>query len=992
VISPRTTRLLRVRDLREFRDRLLELATSGDVAEIRSRAVIVPTRTSAEQLRRLLEDRVFASGGRALVLPHLVTRDEWQTQMREGLAGACACLSSHEREVLLGSAAREAIAGGVTPPFTLRPGIVAEMLVFYDALRRHLKSVDDFERLIGGRFESEVETDRGAVRLLAQTRFMAAAFRGYEALLTSAGGLDEHAMRERLLNEPMARFTHVVVAVGDRATDANGLWLSDFDLLARATGLTRIDVIATASTLNAGFLVRLQTLLPGIDEVPGAAVAPDASPTLVAPTGAELPLYAVYRDREEELRAIARRVKRLSRAVSPPALGRIGIVFKRTLPYVYLAGQVLPSGGVPHEAFDALPLASEPYAAALDLIFECVDGNFARAALVALLMSPVFTFAAEGRRLSAADIARFDRALSDARFLGDPTELRRLAERISPGLISSAESPARKSVQDWFSGGRRALMAAVGIADELAPLFRVDQPSTHLDTLLAFLAAHERVSGETQAMRERLLRARAAIHTSIRSLRDAHRRHDDQPRAFSEVAATIRRWIGQQTFAPRRGHSGMQLLDADAARFGDFDTLYLVGLIEREWPGSERRNIFYPAAMLADLGWPAEADARAADRAAFADLLHAPSGEVVVSTFTLEDDAIVEPSPFLEDLSASGLSVSRDVAPSRARIFEEEALRLDPVRGDALRGTASDWLTIRRGRSAAALPQFHGQSFNPALTAYKVSSLDQFLSCPFVFFATQVLRLEEDPDDEESLGPRTQGKLVHDVLQHFYEAWQHEGGAAITWDNLDQARARFAQIVDERLAALPESDAALLRVRLMGSAAATGFGEIAGRVEAERSKPVVERMMEFSLNGDTRLGSGDAARVVRLRATADRIDLLADGTFRLVDYKLSRAPARNQAVQLPAYAASARQRLEGHGGRSWRPADAAYVTFGKTPYVPLAKKADALDAALAEGEARLLTVVDRIERGEFPPSPRSRHQCAYCPYSSVCRKDYVGDE
>ena len=643
---------------------------------------------------------------------------------------------------------------------------------------------------------------------------------------------------------------------------------------------------------------------------------------------------------------------------------------------------------MPYEAFDALPLASEPYAAALDLVFACVDGNFARAALVALLRSPIFAFAAEGRRLSAAHVSAFDRALSDARYLGDPAELRRLADAwsaVPPTMMSSRRSG--RSVSPLPS-----CLVAVGIADELTPLFQLDRPSAHLDRVLAFLAAHEHVSGRDEAARDRLLRARAAIYTSIRSLRDAHLRHDDQPRPFAGIAAAIRRWIGQQTFAPRRGHSGVQLLDADAARFGDFDTLYLVGLTQREWPGSDRRNIFYPAAMLADLGWPAEADARAAERAAFADLLRAPSHDVVVSTFTLEDDAIVEASPFLEDLSESGLSVLRDAASRRGRIFEEEALRFDPVRADALRGPASDWLTIRRGRSAAALPRFHGQSFDPRFEAYKVSSLDQYLACPFVFFATHVLRLDEDPDDEESLGPRTQGRLVHDVLQHFYEAWQRDGEGAITWDNMVRARTRFGQIVDQRLAGLPESDAALLRVRLMGSAAAAGFGDVVARIEAERSQPIVERLMEFSLNGDTSLGAGEAQRSVQLRATADRIDLLADGTFRLVDYKLSRAPARNQVVQLPAYAASARQRLNGRHGRCWRPADAAYITFGKTPYVPLAKKTSELDAVLAEGEARLLDVVGRIEHGEFPPAPHSRHRCARCPYASVCRKDYVGDD
>ena len=988
MITPRTTRLIRARDLREFRDRLLELAMAGDLAAIRSRAVIVPTRTAAEQLRRLFEDRALMSGRRAIVLPHLVTRDQWQTSLHDGLAGGQPRLSSHEREVVLGAAAREAIAAGVTPPFTVRPGIVAEMLAFYDALRRHLRSIVDFERLIGERFAREVDTDRGAVRLLAQTRFMAAAFRGYEARLTATGGLDEHRLRERLLDEPVARFTHVVVAVADRAGDANGLWLADFDLLARQTDLARIDIVATASTLNAGLLGRIRDLLPGLDEEAGPDVPAGTSPMLVAPAGPDARLYGVHRDREEELSAVARRVKRTFRDLSSPGLGRTGIVFRRPLPYVYLASQVLPSAGVPHEAFDALPLASEPYAAALDLIFECVQGNFARAPLVALVRSPVFAFDADGRRLSKADCLAFDRALSDARFLGDAAALRSLADAWS---VASAETMGSRRSRR-FSSPLPAALAAVRIADDLTPLTRLGHPSTHIETVIAFLAAHERTPDEDDSTRERLMRARAAICASIRSLRDAHRRHDDEPRAFAETAAAIRRWIGQQTFAPHRGRAGVQLLDADAARFGDFETLYVVGLTDREWPGSERRSIFYPAALLSQLGWPAEPDARAADRAAFSDLLRAPSREVVVSTFTLEDDAIVGPSPFLEDLSESGLAVSRDDTPHHARIFEDEALRLDPIRADARRGPASDWLSIRRDRTAASLPRFHGQSCDPRLDAYKVSSLDLYLTCPFVFFATQVLRLEEDPDDEVSLGPRAQGRLVHDVLQHFYQAWQQEGGGAITLDTLDQARSRFVQIAEERLALLSESDAALQRVRLLGSAVAPGFGDIVFRIEAERPMPVVERLMEYSLNGETRLRSGGAERVVQLKATADRIDLLADGTFRLLDYKLSRAPASNQVVQLPAYAASACQRLEGYRGRSWRPADAAYIAFGKTHYAPLAKKPGQLDEVLAKGEARVLDVVDSIERGEFPPSPHSRHTCAHCPYSSVCRKDYVGDE
>jgi hypothetical protein len=39
---------------------------------------------------------------------------------------------------------------------------------------------------------------------------------------------------------------------------------------------------------------------------------------------------------------------------------------------------------------------------------------------------------------------------------------------------------------------------------------------------------------------------------------------------------------------------------------------------------------------------------------------------------------------------------------------------------------------------------------------------------------------------------------------------------------------------------------------------------------------------------------------------------------------------------------------------------------------------------------RLVDAVDRIERGEFPPTPADTMMSPLCP-RRVCRKDYVGD-
>src|SRR5262249_19320576 len=158
---------------------------------------------------------------------------------------------------------------------------------------------------------------------------------------------------------------------------------------------------------------------------------------------------------------------------------------------------------------------------------------------------------------------------------------------------------------------------------------------------------------------------------------------------------------------------------------------------------------------------------------------------------------------------------------------------------------------------------------------------------------------------------RQQGLFVHRVFEVFFDRWRQSGRGSITAGNLEQARAEFAIVVEEELQRLPEAEAGLERTRLLGSPAAAGLGEAALRMEAERPMPVVERLLEHRLDGELRLETSDGTRTVGVRGKVDRIDLLEDGTFRLVDYKFGWPPQRSRALQLPIYSLAAEQHLEG---------------------------------------------------------------------------------
>jgi ATP-dependent helicase/DNAse subunit B len=237
-------------------------------------------------------------------------------------------------------------------------------------------------------------------------------------------------------------------------------------------------------------------------------------------------------------------------------------------------------------------------------------------------------------------------------------------------------------------------------------------------------------------------------------------------------------------------------------------------------------------------------------------------------------------------------------------------------------------------------------SYKPA--AHSVSSLERYLQCPFRFFSERVLGLQEDPEDEARLNPKELGIFVHEVFQKFFEEWNRQGYLGITPENLPQARLIFMDVIEPLLAKLPDDEAAVQRTRLLGSAADEGLAEAVFQLEAEWETPVRERLLEQSLDGEFDIQTETGTRRIALRGKADRIDLLEDRTFRIIDYKLSRAPDRKQALQLPVYTVCTIQHLRRTRAEDWEPGQAGYIAFGQDrQFVPMLARGKTKDTTLA---------------------------------------------
>jgi RecB family exonuclease len=975
--------LVRARDLSSFRDALAERALAGVSLAARRRAVIVPTRASAELFRQTLEGRALDAPGRALILPDLLTRDDWMARLQSAVPDAPPLLPRLARERLLDRAARAAgrRARMRGSPFELRPGLVAAMLDLFDELKRRQRTVSRFAQVLFDELRSERDTDRGSESLVHQTAFLGFTFLGYERAVAESGGWDEHLLRRRLLDRPFALpYDHVVVAVADHPSDPKGLWPADFDLLGRLAGLSTIDVVVTDEVHDAGYRERVEQELPGIEEV--RHDGPPARPVVVRPPGDPESLSWKARDREEELRDVARLIRARARTgPSGPELGGpTAVVFRRPLPYLYLAQQVLADAQVPYQAFDALPLAAEPYAGLVDLVVSAARTGGTRETSVALLRSTMLTFDQAGEPVRLADAAALDAALADRRAGGE-------ADTYTAVVDDYFEDPETRR-KDQHGAARRAARAAAAIRDELAP-YRSGPTAIRIRAIAAFLRRHERPIAAGAPVLDRHLRARAAILAILDALAAAFDEDGDAPDGGEDPTAWIRHAIEAQTFAPRRGTAGVHLADAVAARFGEFDHVHLVGLVETDWPARAARSIFYTSGLLEPLGWAAGRAHAKAELAAFRDLLTLARETTTLHAFDLEGDAIVARSSML-DLARDLPAVD---APARGRslVFADEILT-SGVRPDGLDPGVGSWLELRRARPGLDDLRYRGHVDPRPAQAYRVTGVERYTLCAFKYFAESVLRLPEEREESESLTPLERGLFVHTLLEQFYRAWQDRGGRAITEATLPEAQALFEGLARASLARLSPGDRALEEARLLGSLVSPGLADRVFNVEIDSPGDVVERLIETRLEGAFVFPqlAGLKQRTIEIRGKADRVDVFADGSFRVIDYKNGKAPNKDTSLQIAVYAHVMKAMLESRDGRPHGIREAMYLAFGDADSFKNALRGTpTADAVVGARAAIFADTVDLIETGKYPARPADLSSCEYCAFAGFCRKEYL---
>ncbi len=235
--------------------------------------------------------------------------------------------------------------------------------------------------------------------------------------------------------------------------------------------------------------------------------------------------------------------------------------------------------------------------------------------------------------------------------------------------------------------------------------------------------------------------------------------------------------------------------------------------------------------------------------------------------------------------------------PSRWLVRLDAFLRSQLGEGEHL-APATDWLALARALDAPRVvtPE-EAPTPRPALALrprkLSVTEVERLLRDPFEIYARLILGLRKLPAIDEPVGRGDWGSLVHAAIAVALRRAGERG-----WPGPETFREWIIEDGARRFAALDSPvNSAFWQPRLTRIAAWMAEAE----QERRQARGAVACFAE--IKGELTLPGGFV-----LHGRADRIDLLADGTAELIDYKTGTIPKQNEiddgyALQLPLEAA-----------------------------------------------------------------------------------------
>ena len=278
--------------------------------------------------------------------------------------------------------------------------------------------------------------------------------------------------------------------------------------------------------------------------------------------------------------------------------------------------------------------------------------------------------------------------------------------------------------------------------------------------------------------------------------------------------------------------------------------------------------------------------------------------------------------------------------------------------------------------------------------AISPSEFETLSTCPLSWFYRYglSLRLPEDAEYDATrwLDAAQRGSLLHEIFETFIEDFRDRQGEIRSTAVEEGLLAIANSVIAKWRAEIPPPGVAVYESESAELRSATRAFLAMELDLAGREQQGVWRYVEYELgrgkpDGEYELGDG---RVLRVTGRVDRVDDLAEGALRVIDYKTGQAAKFTKSSKKGVF----------NGGRHLQPAlysaalekllGARVARFEyRFPTQRGHSEIIAYSAAeLAPARAIIASLLDCVAAGTFIPT-LDRHDCSYCDHQSICRVD-----
>ena len=712
----------------------------------------------------------------------------------------------------------------------------------------------------------------------------------------------------------------------------------------------------------------------------------------------------VTSDREAQLRAIARSIKRRlteDRTLRP---SDCGVAFRRLGPALGLARQVFAEYDLPLDPVAGEPLANRPLGIWIRRLLRMPEEGWRLRDLVATLSSGFI----DGDRwgLDAQSLAAVSRRGRKENLWAGRGALDRLAELTVRDAAAATAGQPDADGQPASPAPALPGLEERGLGAALTDLYGLLEPPA------APAAEHAKRLNAALFGGSPLIRPRVRLIAGLAAELDALRRHlDEIATADAALGAAA---IGFPLFADRllsrleapaailREAGGVLLGPMTALAGLRLHHLAVGGLVEGEFPLARTAPLLLSVqarTSLAAQGIALPPEPEPTEDELWRTVRSRADGSLTAWRTRLDERGRqVAASIYFEDAAGDGGAGVRPPAPPETASRRELAIACTSGWANGGRNRPADaaaWEVVRlaahveqRRRSFASAGTFEGsvaadlrRGLSDREAVWSASHLETYQTCAFQFFGRYALDLYELEEEQETADAAIRGTVMHEILQDALSELV-KAGKPLDSDTVPAAVERLrtrGRTIWNRAPAQHgfgragiwelECDTVLDRLAALLHAEA-GRSEQAGITRVQGT--------ELDLRADLPLEPP-----LTVRATIDRFDS-APGVAVIVDYKsgrfISRTDLDDRRVQLQLYAYLARDHV-----------DAAQVVARYAWVKPPSREwqldtaADADRQLIDDVVRRAAAVRESVRAGDFRVDPKVRPCPSYCAYQHACR-------